>query len=112
MSDLKIDNINSVYIKVHCERGLARELSDYFTFKVPGHQYMPAFKNKVWNGEIKLYNMFTYEIYKGLYHYVLKFAEERNYSIEDSIKEKRRIVPEENIDVFVNCFAPQVRVRV
>ncbi len=104
MSDLKIDNVNSVYIKVNCERGLARELSDYFTFKVPGHQYMPAFKNKVWNGEIKLYNMFTYEIYKGLYRYILKFAEDRNYTVEDNIKEKRRIVPEDKVDIFVNSY--------
>ena len=59
MSDLVIHKINSVYVQVSCERGIAQELSDFFTFKVPGYQFMPAYRNKTWDGEIKMYNMFT-----------------------------------------------------
>ena len=29
-----------------------KELSEYFSFFVPGHRYMPAFKRKVWDGKI------------------------------------------------------------
>ncbi len=80
MSDLVIHKINSVYVQVSCERGIAQELSDFFTFKVPGYQFMPAYRNKTWDGEIKMYNMFTEQIYTGLLSYILQFAKDRNYS--------------------------------
>ena len=41
-----------------------------------------AYRNKTWDGEIKLYNIYSEQIYAGLLPYVIKFAKERNYSIE------------------------------
>ena len=40
MADLVIDTVDSVNIKIDCERGLAKELSDFFTFDVPGSIYV------------------------------------------------------------------------
>ena len=57
MSDLVIEKVDEVNIRVRCERSFAKELSDFFTFKVPGHKFMPAYRNKVWDGTIKLYNI-------------------------------------------------------
>lgn len=82
MSDLVIEKVDEVNIRVRCERSFAKELSDFFTFKVPGHKYMPAYRNRVWDGTIKLYNMFSQEIYGGLLDYVVSFAKERDYSYE------------------------------
>tara|TARA_B100000287_G_scaffold431993_1_gene490352 strand:+ start:348 stop:1868 length:1521 start_codon:yes stop_codon:yes gene_type:complete len=82
MSDLTVSYKDSVHISVDCERGIAQELSEYFTFKVPGYQFMPAYKNKMWDGTIKLYNIYKQELYAGLDQYVKKFADERGYSIE------------------------------
>ena len=86
MTDLIIDDVDTVNIKVACERSIAKELSDFFTFKVPGHKYMPAFRNRIWDGQIKLYNIYKQEIYSGLHDYVLKFASDRNYSVQDNTK--------------------------
>ena len=57
-------------------------MSDFFTFKVPGYKFMPQYRNKVWDGTIKLYNMFSQTIYYGLLDYVYKFAEDRKYTID------------------------------
>lgn len=83
MSDvLRIDKVNEVYHRVSVsDRGVAQELSEYFTFKVPGHQFMPAFKNKMWDGNVRLYNASTQYLYAGLDSYVEKFAKERGYSV-------------------------------
>ena len=59
MADLVIDTVDTVNIKVDCDRGLAKELSDFFTFDVPGSKYMPSYRNKMWDGKIKLYNVHT-----------------------------------------------------
>ena len=52
---LVVTHYNDVYVHIDCERGTAQELSDYFTFRVPGFQYMPAFRNKMWDGNIRLF---------------------------------------------------------
>ena len=67
---------------VDVEPGLAAEISDYFSFYVPGYKFMPAYKNKVWDGKIKLFNRMTGELSAGLYVYLIKFAAERSYSVD------------------------------
>ena len=69
-------------LEVDVDAGMAAELSDYFSFYVPGYKWMPAYKNKVWDGKIKLFNRMTGELSAGLYVYLLKFASERSYSVD------------------------------
>jgi len=84
MTDILVEYVDSVNIRVRCERGIAKELSDYFTFKVPGHTYMPAYRKRIWDGQIKLYNMFSQLIYAGLEDYVESFAHARGYTFVKS----------------------------
>lgn len=79
---ITIRKINDVHVKVDCDDDIAYELSEYFTFNVPGAKFSPAFKNRVWDGKIRLFSKATHMIYGGLVPYVEKFAEERNYEIE------------------------------
>ena len=106
MSDvLRIQKVNEVYNKVVTDdRGIAEELSAYFTFKVPGFQYMPAYRNKFWDGQIRLYNTATQMLYSGLNNYVIMFAKERGYEVEFeydnsadnySVAEAKKFVEEE-----------------
>jgi superfamily II DNA or RNA helicase len=67
---------------IDCDRGIAQELSEYFSFYVPGYKFMPAYRNKVWDGKIRLFNYMTAELNAGLYAYLKKFAAERNYTVD------------------------------
>lgn len=69
-------------LEVDVDAGLAAELSDYFSFYVPGYKFMPAYKNKVWDGKIKLFNRMTGELSAGLYIYLIKFCSERGYTLD------------------------------
>jgi len=82
LDSVEISRHDEVYIKVRCEPGVAQELSDYFTFFVPGYKFMPAYKNKFWDGKIRLFNPLTCLIYTGLMPYVEKFCKERNYLVD------------------------------
>ena len=84
MSDIVVNKLDSVYMKIDCERSIAKELSSFFTFKVPGHKYMPAYRNKIWDGTIKLFNTFDFTLYNGLLEYLKEFSKERNYTLEYS----------------------------
>lgn len=103
MSDLVIEDVDSVNIRVRCERSVAKELSDFFTFKVPGHTYMPAYRKRIWDGQIKLYNMFSQTIYGGLERYVLDFAKERGYTVNRDTREDNNFTPEQ-VEKYINEF--------
>ena len=79
---IKIHQVDSVYIEIECEKGIAKELSSFFTFNVPNSQYNPAFRKKRWDGKIRLFSILTNKIYAGLLSYVLTFASDRGYKVE------------------------------
>jgi superfamily II DNA or RNA helicase len=79
MDKIEIYPRDEVYVKIDCDRGLAQELSDYFTFEVPGAKFMPSYKNRIWDGKIRLFNTASYTIYKGLIARIKKFCEDRDY---------------------------------
>jgi len=80
-STLFITQVNDVYLGVYAEEYILRELSDHFTFFVPGYKFMPAYRNRVWDGKIRLLNTKNGQIYVGLLEYIVNWAEERNYDI-------------------------------
>ena len=81
-SDLIVHKKDEVFATIECEKHLLKELSEYFTFMVPGYQFVPAFRNKIWDGKIRLFNLHTKTLYLGLLSYLNLFAEEREYTVE------------------------------
>lgn len=81
-SDLIITKKDEVFAKVACERHIAMELSEFFTFFVPGYQFVPAYRNRIWDGKIRLYALQSGQIYLGLIPYLKEFCSEREYTYE------------------------------
>ena len=81
MEHIILHKKNEAFIQFECDRGLAQELSDYFTFYVPNYQFTPAYKNRIWDGKIRLADLRSNTIYHGLVPYIQKFCEERNYKL-------------------------------
>jgi superfamily II DNA or RNA helicase len=82
MDKISIRKIDEVYNKIECDPSVAYELNDYFTFDVPGAKFMPAVRNKFWDGKVRLFQLLTGYIYAGLNRYVEEFCKSRNYEIE------------------------------
>jgi len=82
VSDLILHKKNESFIQFECDRNIAQELSDYFTFFVPGYQFTPAYKSRVWDGKIRLADLRSFTIYHGLVPYIEKFCKERDYELE------------------------------
>ena len=102
MSIIEVHQIDSVHIKIDCERSIAKELSQFFTFTVPNYQYTPAYKNKLWDGQIRLFNVHTHLLYAGLLYYVCKFGQERNYKVVDNTNIKTSNIPMEDVERYIN----------
>jgi len=82
VSDLILHKKNEAFIQFECDRNIAQELSDYFTFYVPGYQFVPAYKSRLWDGKIRLADLRSFSIYHGLVPYIEKFCKERDYTLE------------------------------
>ena len=82
MSHLIIGKKNEVYLEVKAEPHVYYELADQFTFDVPGAKFMPQFRNRHWDGKIRLFNTQTGEIYVGLLDKIISFCENHEYSYE------------------------------
>lgn len=82
MSELVIVKKDEVYAKITCEKHIAKELSEFFTFFVPGYQFVPAYRNRIWDGKIRMFNLQTNQIYLGLLPYIEEFCNERQYKFE------------------------------
>lgn len=82
MEKLIVKKHNEVYISIDTSSSIHRELSDFFKFKVPGYQFMPAYRMKMWDGNIRLYNIMDGSLYSGLIPYVSEFCKARSYHLE------------------------------
>ena len=82
MTHLIIKKKNEVFITIDSEQHVYHELSDHFTFEVPGAKFMPQYRNKYWDGKIRLYDMRKNEIYTGLVDRVISFCNRKGYTYE------------------------------
>ena len=82
MSHLIISKKNEVYLYIKAEPHIYYELADQFTFEVPNAKFSPQYKNKYWDGKIRLFNTQTGEIYIGLLDKIIRFCEDHEYTYE------------------------------
>ena len=111
---LLIEKVNEVHLRVVCEKHLAKELSEFFTFFVPGYQFVPAYRNKIWDGKIRLFDLRNNNLYIGLLPYLEQFCIERNYAyshdfVEDefSVYHANKFI--ESLDIHARGESLEVR---
>ena len=100
---------NDVYVIVKTEPNISRELSDFFTFEVPGARFMPQYKKRIWDGKIRLYNMINGEIYYGLIPYIEEFAKRNDIDIqyEGELNATQYAIEPRVLDGFIRNVRPK-----
>lgn len=78
--DIQIFKKNESFLKLKCNMGVAQEISDYFSFYVPGYKFHPKVKARIWDGIIRIYSIHQNELPCGLLKRLLKFCKTREYS--------------------------------
>ena len=121
METLSVRKLNHSILQIECSSGVAMELNEFFSFYVPGYKFMPAYKSRMWDGKIRLFNNRAYQLPAGLIDHLQKFADQRSYTINpekseygypDDITNKEKIDPKEIID-FIHqelslCLPPSI----
>jgi len=79
VSTVTISKKDEVYLRVDADPDVLLEMNDFFTFAVPGAQFTPQYRAKLWDGKIRLLSLFTKELYVGLSSYVEEFCKRNDY---------------------------------
>ena len=82
MEIINISKKNEVYIQIDSEASTAQEICDHFTFMVPGYTFMPSYRNRMWDGKIRLFNVRNRLLYGGLFEHLCKFLYTRDYKVK------------------------------
>ena len=87
-----------------------QELAEYFTFEVPGAKFMPMYRNRMWDGKIRLFSPASGEIYVGLLDYVKEYCDKNqiSYIIEEGVEDARDVVGSV-VRGFVKSLKPKSR---
>ena len=109
---LIIDKKNEVYLKIEADADIRRELGEYFTFEVPGFKFMPQYRNRVWDGKIRLFSYATGQIYAGLYPYIVDWCNKNDIQIVDGTKIKDVPMSAEDTNRFLKALKiPKLQIR-
>lgn len=81
-SDITVEKVDEAWIRIISEDyGILQELNEHFSFFCPGYKWMPKFKQGIWDGKIKIFELKTRRLPYGLIDHLYKFARSRSYSI-------------------------------
>ena len=111
MEKIIVKKKNEVFLHVVTEPGIEMELTEHFCFFVPGYKFMPAYKNRMWDGKIRLFDLRKKVIYGGLFTYIKEFALARGYELicEDNSMYGRPDTEElHDIESFLNSLSLSV----
>ena len=106
-----ISKKNEIYLQItNISSSESAELSDFFTFEVPGFKFMPAYRNRVWDGKIRLFSPASGEIYVGLLPYIKQWCKDNGirYEIEAGVEEKRTLA-RSVVQGFIRQLKPKSR---
>ena len=100
-----ISKKDEVYLFVDTDRGTARSISDFFTFEVPGAKFMPAYRNRIWDGKIRLFSPTTGELYVGLLPYLEKWLDDygEEYTKDEELHNEKTL-DKETLEGFIQSL--------
>ena len=108
---LIIDKKNEIYLEIEADADIRRELGEYFTFEVPGFKFMPQYRNRVWDGKIRLFSYATGQIYAGLYPYIVDWCNKNDVQIVDGTKIQDVTVNDEDVTRFLKALKIPLEIR-
>lgn len=104
---IKLLKKNELYIEIQCDKSIQREIQDKFTFQVPGFQYTPRYKNGLWDGTIKLYNLKQNNFPIGLLIPLYKLAKNNGWPI--NVDKSLKLISFENeLEKFQDIVFPDL----
>lgn len=78
---MTVEHLDETHMIVKSDSSIREEIKEYFSFRPKNYNFHPAYKNKVWDGYIRLYSPMRPILYRGLIGYLKKFCQSRDYEL-------------------------------
>lgn len=109
---LVVSKINETYMRLDCDHSMLYELSDEFQFLIPGAKFNPKVKAKVWDGRIRLVNIYAQKTYIGLFNQIRDFCDRRGYDFVGFDLTDPAITPQFTVEFIKSLnFPPEISFR-
>ncbi len=82
METIRVRKLSHSDLHIESDSGAAQELNEFFSFYVPGYKFMPAFRNRMWDGKIRLFQLKDRTLPAGLFYHLSEFCKNRGYILE------------------------------
>ncbi len=105
---IKITKKNESFVYIDADSGILMEISEHFCFFAPGYKWMPAFKNKIWDGKIRLFNSHDQTLPQGLVYLLPEFVKVRGYTLELGNNPNYGYVGEKEVFGNINDFIDSI----
>jgi superfamily II DNA or RNA helicase len=80
MPHLTFKQLNNLDAAVYCDEEQQLELTEYFATRVPGFQFHPKFKARIWDGYYRFYTSYRGTLPLGLLYLARKFVIDNGYT--------------------------------
>ena len=109
METIRVWKLDHSNLQIECESGTAQELNEYFSFFVPGYKFMPAFRNRMWDGKIRIFTLRDKTLPAGLFYHLNEFCDKRGYILKSETSDfgapdERIHITRSSLDNFVNSL--------
>lgn len=101
---IEVNKINEVYAILKCDTSIAREISEYFSFFATGYKFIPSFREKLWDGKIRLAKLLPngdIEFPIGLLKHLKIFSDDAGYEIQLNYQEEKNTITRTELAKFV-----------
>ena len=107
METIRVWKLDHSNLQIECESGTAQELNEYFSFFVPGYKFMPAFRNRMWDGKIRIFTLRDKTLPAGLFYHLSEFCDKRGYILKSETSDfgapdERIHITRSSLDNFCN----------
>lgn len=83
MSCIEVHKRNEAFVMLECDdQGILMEIADHYTFYAPGYKFVPSFRNKIWDGKIRIFNRVNGILPYGLVNDLIRFSETQGYKLK------------------------------
>lgn len=104
---IEIEKHNETYAILKCDKSIAQELSDYFSFFATGYKFMPSYKARLWDGKVRLAKILPngdMEFFIGLIPQLEAFAKDRDYTLHRNYKDNYDPVTDAELHKFITAL--------
>ena len=101
---IEVNKINESFAILKCEKSAAQEISDYFSYFVPGYKFVPSYKSRLWDGKLRLAKLLPngdVQFYIGLIPHLEIFCKDRKYNLIKNYESTLNQITEEQLKLFV-----------